>query len=97
MNYVVFNKDGSIKNLDITEIIVKDDHLTDFFAVAVEGYSNDQYVATALFKTPDGDLSSLTSTPHSFNVDGSVYQGFSFALTEEQTAISGKVEMSIEL
>ena len=97
MNFVVFNKDGSIKNIGMAEIIVQGDNLTDRIAVAVEGYSNDAYTCVAHFLLPNGDDSSLTGTAYSFNVDGNAYQGYSILLTSVETFHAGTLGMSIAL
>lgn len=98
MNYIVFNKDGSVKNIDFANIIVKGSNNVDEIAVAIDGYDNDSFTANANFLLPDGDSNQLNiTTPYSLNLDGSIYQGYVFALTSAQTAIEGNVIMSIEL
>lgn len=98
MNYVIFNKDGSVKNFYFTEIINQNsDNVNEIF-VAVDGMSNDTYVASANFELPDGTANTLTGVvvPH-LNIDGSDYQGYKFTLTSAQTAIDGNVLCSIVL
>lgn len=97
MNCVVFNHDGSIKNLSFQDIIVQGNTGVDDIYVAVEGYSNDAYTGIALFTLPNGDLNSLIGVTASFSVDGSQYSGYKFTLTSQQTTLAGLVEMSIRL
>lgn len=97
MNCVVFNHDGSIKNLSFQDIIVQGNTGVDDVYVAVEGYSNDAYTGIALFALPNGDLNSLIGVTASFSVDGSQYSGYKFTLNSQQTTLAGLVEMSIRL
>ena len=97
MNCVVFNHDGSIKNLSFQDIIVQGNTGVDDIYVAVEGYSNDAYTGVALFTLPNGDLNSLIGVTASFSVDGSQYSGYKFTLNSQQTMLAGLVEMSIRL
>lgn len=95
MNYVIFNSDGSIKNVKFTEIIVQGNDGVDEIAVAVEGKSD--YVASAYFSLPNGDATQLVGSAFNFNLDGTSYQGYRFVLTNAVTALSGIVAMSIRL
>lgn len=95
MNYVIFNSDGSIKNVKFTEIIVQGNDGVDEIGVAVEGKSN--YVASAYFSLPNGDATQLVGSAFNFNLDGTSYQGYRFVLTNAVTALAGIVGMSIRL
>lgn len=95
MNYVIFNSDGSIKNVKFTEIIVQGNDGVDEIAVAVEGKSD--YVASAYFSLPNGDATQLVGSAFNFNLDGTSYQGYRFVLTNAVTALAGIVGMSIRL
>lgn len=97
MNCVVFNHDGSVKNLSFQDIIVQGNTGVDDVYVAVEGYSNDAYTGIALFTLPNGDMNSLIGATASFSVDGSQYSGYKFTLNSQQTTLAGLVEMSIRL
>ena len=97
MNYIIFNNDGSIKNLGFADIIVQGDDNTDEIYCAIEGRSNDAYLANAYFELPNGDSNSLSGVASSFNVDGSTYQGYKITLTASQTVFAGNVRMSLRL
>lgn len=97
MNYIIFNNDGSIKNLGFADIIVQGDDNTDEIYCAIEGRSNDAYLATAYFELPNGDSNSLSGVASSFSVDGSPYQGYKITLTASQTVFAGNVRMSLRL
>lgn len=97
MNYIIFNNDGSIKNLGFADIIVQGDDNTDEIYCAIEGRSNDAYLATAYFELPNGDSNSLSGVASSFSVDGSTYQGYKITLTASQTVFAGNVRMSLRL
>ena len=97
MNYIIFNNDGSIKNLGFADIIVQGDDNTDEIYCAIEGRSNDAYLANAYFELPNGDSNSLSGVASSFSVDGSAYQGYKITLTASQTVFAGNVRMSLRL
>ena len=96
MNYVIFNKDGSVKNFCFTEIITKNSNTGKIFA-GVDGLSNESYTASANFELPNGDASTLLGTPSSEEIDGSTFYGYRFGLTAQQTAVEGNVLCSIVL
>ena len=95
MNVVIFNKDGSIKNLIFDQIIVQGNNGVDDIYCAIEGYGNDSYTLEAVFDLPNGDVSSLSGVASTFQVDGSTYNGFKVTLTSRETAIPGIVKMSL--
>lgn len=95
MNVVIFNKDGSIKNLIFDQIIVQGNNGVDDIYCAIEGYSNDSYTLEAIFDLPDGDISSLSGVASTFQVDGSTYNGFKVTLTSRETSLPGIVKMSL--
>lgn len=97
MNFIIFNHDGSIKNVNFAEIIVQGNNLVDEIFVAVEGRSTDSYSATAYFELPNGESNFLTATPASQSIDQSAYNGYKFLLTGAQTALYGRVRMSLKL
>ena len=97
MNFIIFNHDGSIKNVNFAEIIVQGNNLVDEIFVAVEGRSTDSYLATAYFELPNGESNFLTATPYSHSIDQSPYNGYKFLLTGAQTALYGRVRMSLKL
>ena len=97
MNFIIFNHDGSIKNVNFAEIIVQGNNLVDEIFVAVEGRSTDSYMATAYFELPNGESNFLTTTPYSHSIDQSPYNGYKFILTGAQTALYGRVRMSLKL
>lgn len=97
MNFIVFNKDGSVKNLNFAEIITQNSDGESEIAVAVDGLSNENYTATFNFELPDGSLTSLMASTYSLNVDGSIYQGYKVSLLSAQTAIAGNALLSISL
>lgn len=97
MNYIIYNNDGSIKNVNFADIIVQGNNLVDEIFVAVEGRSTDSYLATAYFELPNGDSNFLTATLASRSIDQSAYNGYKFLLTGAQTAFYGRVRMSIKL
>lgn len=97
MNFIVFNKDGSVKNLNMTDIIIQNTNLEYEIAVAVDDANNEVSTATAYFELPDETTNSLVGSTYSLNVDGSTYQGWKFALTSAQTVQKGNVLMSISL
>ena len=95
MNVVIFNKDGSIKNLIFDQIIVQGNNGVDEIKCAIEGYGNDSYTLEAVFDLPNGDISSLSGVASTFQVDGSTYNGFKVTLTSRETALPGIVKMSL--
>lgn len=97
MNYIVFNKDGSIKNLNLPDIIVQGNNGVNEIYVAVEDYSNDAYTATAYFVLPNEDSNNISAIVSSFQIDDSTYQGYKIVLTSAQTALAGNVLMSLRL
>ena len=97
MNYIIFNLDGSIKITNFTEIIVQGDNLTDKIFAGFENPDGVSGTAEANFTLPNGDITSLVGVASSLNIDQSVFQGFLFTLTSNETALAGQVYMSLRI
>ena len=97
MNYIIFNLDGSIKITNFTEIIVQGDNLTDKIFAGFEKPEGVSGTAEANFTLPNGDLTSLVGVASSLKVDQSMFQGFLFTLTSNETALAGQVYMSLRI
>ena len=93
---IIFNHDGSIKNLNLNEIIVQGNNLVNEIQIAIEGRTPDDYVATAYFTLPDGTSNYLTGSADNFSIDQTPYSGYSINLTSAQTAMAGEVGMTIQ-
>lgn len=93
---IIFNHDGSIKNLNLNEIIVQGNNLVNEIQIAIEGRTPDDYVATAYFTLPDGTSNYLTGSADNFSIDQTPYSGYSINLTSAQTVMAGEVGMTIQ-
>lgn len=97
MMYLIYNNDGSIKLINLCEVINRGDNNTKQVFVAVENYENYIYSCVANFRLADGSLNQLNGISQTATINGEQYDGFVITLTSAQTLYPGKLDMAIKL
>ena len=104
MLYVIFNQDGSIKYLSVGESIQQGDHLSKQLFAAIEGIRNTDYVCSASFVLPNGEINELASTEDTQEVyqDNQLLfnepiDGYTIIFTEAQTYLAGNLKVNLKL
>ena len=97
MNYIIFNHDGSIKNLNLPAIITQGSAGTYTLLCGIDGYDNDDFLCQAFFELPNGDVNSIIGTAETIHIDDSDYEGYEITLTAAQTQFAGNLRMSLRL
>lgn len=94
---IILNKDGSIKSLILPCYIQQGNNGVDELEIGVDGLS-DENTAIANFLRPNGTITSLAGTHKEVSDnDGTIYNGFSFVLTQAETLYDGELNVSISI
>lgn len=93
MNYIIFRQDGSVEQINLTDIIVQGDNLVDDIFIAVEGYTDSDFSCRAVVERPDGFVTTLTGVTATF--EG--YNGYKVTLTSVETQIAGEIKINFVL
>lgn len=93
MNYIIFRQDGSVEQINLTEIITQGDNLVDDIFIAVEGYTDSDFQCRAVVERPDNFVSSLTAVTATFNG----YNGYKVTLTSVETQLAGELKVNFVL
>lgn len=96
-NYLKFNNLGILVDSQLSPIS-QGNHNVDVFYIAYDVYDYTNGCVTIAVTLPDGTrLPELDASYKDFEYNGSTYKGFMFKFTEELTAISGVLTMTITL
>lgn len=94
---IILNKDGSIKLLVLPCYIQQGNNGVDELEIGVDGLS-DENTAIANFLRPNGTITSLVGVQKEVSdTDGTIYNGFSFVLTQAETLFEGELNVSISI
>ena len=93
MNYIIFRQDGSVEQINLTEIITQGDNLVDDIFIAVEGYTDSDFQCRAVVERPDNFVSSLTAVTATFNG----YNGYKVTLTSVETQLAGELKVKTSI
>lgn len=93
MNYIIFRQDGSVEQINLTDIIVQGDNLVDDIFIAVEGYTDSDFQCRAVVERPDSFASTLTGVTATF--EG--YNGYKVTLTSVETQLAGEIKINFVL
>ena len=95
---IIYNKDGSIKNLKLPTYVNQGSNNVDKVFVAVDGLDTDEYTVSANFKLPNHTTSEIAAaSTDEETIDETTYAGRSFYLTTAQTYYAGRLLLSISL
>lgn len=94
---ILFNYDGSIKTLIVSESINQGSNNVNKVYAAIEGHPVEDYSCNAIFELPNGDLEQLAGTQSTFTVDDTEYDGYEVSLAESVTIYAGNLKMNLKL
>lgn len=95
--YIIFNKDGSVSESQLTDYINQHSDGVNFIDISIVGKSVDEYTADGNFKLPNNDVVSLTgSFTNKIKTSTGVYEGYRITLSAVVTEYQGDVALSIQ-
>ena len=96
--YIIFNKDGSVSESQLTDYINQHSDGVNFIDISIVGKSVDEYTADGNFKLPNNEVVSLTgSFTNKIKTSTGVYEGYRITLTAVVTEYQGDVALSIQV
>ena len=96
--YIIFNKDGSVSESQLTDYINQHSDGVNYIDVSIVGKSVDEYTADGNFKLPNNDVVSLTgSFTNKIKTSTGVYEGYRITLSSAVTEYQGDVALSIQV
>jgi len=96
--YILFNKDGSIKEKQLEDYVNQHSDGVNHIDIAIEGMSPEDYSTSANFKLPitGGDIVSLTPLVNNYiETDSGTYSGYRVTLTKAVTEYPGDSFVSV--
>ena len=95
--YIIFNKDGSVSESQLTDYINQHSDGVNFIDVSIVGKSVDEYTADGNFKLPNNEVVSLTGAfTNKIKTSTGVYEGYRITLSAVITEYQGDVALSIQ-
>ena len=95
--YIIFNKDGSVSESQLTDYINQHSDGVNFIDVSIVGKSVDEYTADGNFKLPNNEVVSLTGAfTNKIKTSTGVYEGYRITLSAVVTEYQGDVALSVE-
>lgn len=96
--YIIFNKDGSVSESQLTDYINQHSDGVNFIDISIVGKSVDEYTADGNFKLPNNEVVSLTgSFTNKIKTSTGVYEGYRITLSSAVTEYQGDVALSIQV
>ena len=96
--YIIFNKDGSVSESQLTDYINQHSDGVNFIDVSIVGKSVDEYTADGNFKLPNNEVVSLTGAfTNKIKTSTGVYEGYRITLSAVVTEYQGDVALSVEV
>lgn len=96
--YIIFNKDGSVSESQLTDYINQHSDGVNFIDISIVGKSVDEYTADGNFKLPNNEVVSLTGTfTNKIKTSTGVYEGYRITLSAVVTEYQGDVALSIQV
>lgn len=93
--YIIYNQDGSVKSIKLTDFIQRGNNNINSIFLAIEGKNNDEWAATTIFALPDGTKVALTPIATTKNIFDKVYKGWEISLPLSVTIFEGLVAFSV--
>ena len=95
--YIIYNADGSIKKINLTDYIQKGNNNVNSIFLAIEGKTNAEWEGTIYALLPDGTKEGpITPTNDTETIDGVSYSGFVWSISANVTAFEGLVYFSLK-
>nr|DAW56326.1 MAG TPA: Peptidase [Caudoviricetes sp.] len=96
--YIIFNKDGSVSESQLTDYINQHSDGVNFIDISIVGKSVDEYTADGNFKLPNKEVVSLVgSFTNKIKTSTGVYEGYRITLSSAVTEYQGDVALSIQV
>lgn len=96
--YIIFNKDGSVSESQLTDYINQHSDGVNFIDISIVGKSVDEYTADGNFKLPNKEVVSLTgSFINKIKTSTGVYEGYRITLSAVVTEYQRDVALSIQV
>lgn len=95
--YILFNKDGSINKINLTDFIQQGSNNVNKIFIAVKDRDNENWAVTGYFGLPNGDIESLTATDKVDSIEGVEYNGWEVSISANVTQYEGDVNFSVSL
>lgn len=92
--YIIFNKDGSIKESQLNDYVNQYSDGVNFIDVAIDGLKGDAYSASCAYTLANGDTLTDTGVYRNSVGDGS-YEGYRFTLHSAETQYDGALKFSL--
>ena len=94
--YIIFNKDGSVKEEQLDTYVNQHSDGVNFIDIAIDGYDYNTYTASASFLLPNSET--LTATAHASKeivTSCGAYNGWRFYLYSAETQYEGDLSFSV--
>ena len=96
--YIIFNKDGSVSESQLTDYINQHSDGVNFIDISIVGKSVDEYTADGNFKLPNNEVVSLMGAfTNKIKTSTGVYEGYRITLSAVVTEYQGDVALSIQV
>lgn len=96
--YIIFNKDGSVSESQLTDYINQHSDGVNYIDISIVGKSVDEYTADGNFKLPNNEVVSLTgSFTNKIKTSTGIYEGYRITLSAVVTEYQGDVALSIQV
>lgn len=96
--YIIFNKDGSVSESQLTDYINQHSDGVNFIDISIVGKSVDEYTADGNFKLPNNEVVSITgSFTNKIKTSTGIYEGYRITLSAVVTEYQGDVALSIQV
>lgn len=95
--YIIFNKDGSVKETQLNEYVNQRSSGVNFIDVSVDGYDPSEYIADGVFVLPNRDLTRETGVYTAFKDSQGERTGYRITLTDAETEYLGEVKLSLNM
>ena len=95
--YIIFNKDGSVKETQLNEYVNQRSSGVNFIDVSVDGYDPSEYIADGVFVLPNGDLTRETGVYTTFKDSQGERTGYRITLMDAETEYLGEVKLSLNM
>lgn len=95
--YIIFNKDGSVKETQLNEYVNQRSSGVNFIDVSVDGYDPSEYIADGVFLLPNGDMTRETGVYSDFKDSKGARTGYRLTLTDAETEYLGELKLTVNM
>lgn len=95
--YIIYNADGSIKKINLTDYVQQGNNNVNTIFLAIEGKTNAEWEGTIYCLLPNSEEEGpITPTNATLEVGGVTYSGYNWSLAADVTAIEGLLVFSLQ-